>query len=341
MDSSPLSVRPASLNPVYASTQSQQAAIRGGIQMTGSPTQNKPALHRQTAFTLVELLVVIGIIAVLVAILLPALNKARQQAATTQCLSNLRQIGMGCYQYALDDNGYMIPVGWIPLGNATPTSYWDTILVYLKYLPRPTQMATVVSTTTDPNQYTGSVFYCPANNHSVWHRDQDQIFDTTLFIDNWYWINGQSQTYSNVVNGNAVGDTGQASWGSMYNQGITPAYRLDYAKTSGATPGPYLTGCWPKLNNIHHSSNCVLICEATTYNVRNQNTASARWLAPHNNNTTTNLAFCDGHAETLGSLNDNLYYNSAGTPIMSSSKSTVAYFTNNLTPTGIDFYIDH
>ena len=73
----------------------------------------KPFTRLNSAgFTLTELLVVVAIISVLIAILVPALQRARQQAYTVQCQSNLRQIGMAFFNYATENRDYMPPVGY-------------------------------------------------------------------------------------------------------------------------------------------------------------------------------------------------------------------------------------
>lgn len=106
-------------------------------------------------FTLVELLVVIGIITLLISMLLPALNRARQSARVVQCMSNMRQLGLACVNYGNSFKGTipLVRQDWFIVPYVSNMhDNWGTLLLDGKYIA------------------TDDVFYCPEYEQPVWNH---------------------------------------------------------------------------------------------------------------------------------------------------------------------------
>src|SRR4051812_2708003 len=117
---------------------------------------------RRVGFTLVELLVVIGIIAVLIGILLPALSKARNSATILKCAANERSIGQAMFQYASQFKG-ALPSFYYANGEAQNWKSWDYLLqdTVMKYKNR--DQITNNATLDMSKAVAWQVFACPAD----------------------------------------------------------------------------------------------------------------------------------------------------------------------------------
>ena len=116
-------------------------------------------LLKNSRFTLIELLVVIAIIAILAAILMPALSSARDRSRTSSCANNLKQLGLAYAAYIDDYNGFLVPDN--PKFNGDGINSWVPMLIYKKYLP-PSNYKRKVTSISAGSYAPAGIFYCPA-----------------------------------------------------------------------------------------------------------------------------------------------------------------------------------
>ena len=238
---------------------------------------------RRTAFTLVELLVVIGIIALLISILLPSLNKAREAGNTIKCLSNLRQFGTAIQMYAADNKGALLPCDLRGPAAGTTVDSWATLLVGLNYLSAPN----TTDTTTPPGQ--DSVFKCPSGN-----MDTRGVSGTGTGVPDSRSKDARGAGPTPYTSGFVM--PGRVVW-SWYAPNATsgddlsiPMHRVP--SDSGNTKTPR------KLASIRDSASVVILFDgigSVNMQVQNANRLNAR----HGGNKQTNLLMLDGHGETL------------------------------------------
>lgn len=239
-----------------------------------------------------ELLVVIGIIAILISLLATTMGRVRMHARTTQCLSNLRQIGAAALVYASRYDNFTVPGYRDPAvnpsgnGEGADTENYATMLVNEKLIPAPDVKSIGAEVRTE-----SSVFRCPDGvdwgaeqftTASGFNPQPNGREDTLgakpmrviskksgLVIDTWYGVNLQTNNADTY---------------------FTPMRRLP-SNNSG-------NDAWrlPRYGEIKDPARMVMLYDGIFFNVSYD---ADRINARHGNKTQTNLLFFDGHAATF------------------------------------------